>query len=299
MKIHDWMIAGGLLLIGSFTALADDRVVDQSKPAPADGTVTIENFAGSVKVIAWDKGVVQVKGELDDVAERLDFEQRGNFTRIKVVYPRSSRNVHGSDLEIFLPRKSKTEIDSVSADIDIAGMTGNLRANTVSGEIVAASQSQEVVLESISGEIIVKESGKDARISAQTVSGDIEMRAVNGQLELGSISGSIMIDRGEYTRVEANNTSGDIEVKFTGGFAEGSVYRFETISGSIDLEFDELPDAEFDIATFSGSIRNDFGPEATRTSRFGPGRELKFREGEGNGDFRISTLSGSIRLQSR
>ena len=54
--------------------------------------------------------------------------------------------------------------------------------------------------------------------------------------------------------------------------------------------------ARFDIETFNGSIDNCFGPEPVRTSRYTPGRELRFTEGDGNARVAIKTLNGGLRL---
>ena len=54
--------------------------------------------------------------------------------------------------------------------------------------------------------------------------------------------------------------------------------------------------ARFDIETFNGNIRNCFGPDSVRTSKYAPGRELKFTEGGGSGRVTINTLNGNLRL---
>jgi hypothetical protein len=62
------------------------------------------------------------------------------------------------------------------------------------------------------------------------------------------------------------------------------------------VDFEGDVSARFDIETFNGAIRNCFGPEAVRTSKYAPGRELKFTEGSGSGRVSIQTLNGSLRL---
>ena len=60
------------------------------------------------------------------------------------------------------------------------------------------------------------------------------------------------------------------------------------------MDFDGPVNAEFDISTFNGDIRNCFGPKPERTSEYAPGRELRFREGQGSGRVRIKTLNGDV-----
>jgi RNA polymerase sigma factor (sigma-70 family) len=59
--------------------------VDQKRPAAPDGTVSIENMAGSIKVTGWDKPEVQVKGTVGAGGE-LSFEGSG-----KSITSRSNR----------------------------------------------------------------------------------------------------------------------------------------------------------------------------------------------------------------
>jgi hypothetical protein len=70
----------------------------------------------------------------------------------------------------------------------------------------------------------------------------------------------------------------------------------ETVNGSVDILFDGDVSARFDIETFNGDIENCFGPKSERTSKYAPGRELKFTEGGGNGRVVIRTLNGDLTL---
>lgn len=270
--------------------------VDQRVAAPADGTVSVENLAGSVTVSAWDRNEVRVEGELDDRVERLEFENDGNFTRVKVIYPRNMRgNVDGSHLSISVPVNSRVEAGGVSSEIDVRGVSGAVRVETVSGGISVDSTTSDYVLESVSGNIRLEGTGANARVKASTVSGDVRLGEVTGELDVASISGNVYVSGGKFTRVEAGNTSGDIDI--AGSYAEGGVFRFKAISGDITVHFKATPAGTFDVTTFSGGIDNDFGPEPQRTGRYSPGMELKFREGDAETEFRLNTLSGDISLR--
>lgn len=294
--LHNMMLAIALAATAiAGSAVAGERV-DQRVAAPADGTVSIENLAGSVTVSAWDRDEVRVEGELDDRAERLDFENDGNFTRIKVVYPRSMRGgVDGSHLNINVPKNSRLEVSTVSSEVDVSGVAGPVRAESVSGDISVDSATSEYLLESVSGNIRLDSTRDNARVKAATVSGDVRLGKVHGELDVASISGNVYVSDGTFTRIEAENTSGDIEVG--GHFVEDGTYRMEAISGDVTLRFRTEPAGTFDISTFSGGIDNDFGPEPKRTSKYSPGMELEFRAGESDAEFRLNTLSGDISLR--
>ena len=54
--------------------------------------------------------------------------------------------------------------------------------------------------------------------------------------------------------------------------------------------------AKIDVSTINGRIRNCFGPEAERTSKYAPGWSLRFTEGDGDGRVDISTVNGGVNL---
>ncbi len=72
----------------------------------------------------------------------------------------------------------------------------------------------------------------------------------------------------------------------------------EAINGDLRLDILGTVNAEFDIETFNGSIDNSFGPDPVRTSKYTPGRDLRFTQGEGDARIRIKTLNGGITLRN-
>jgi hypothetical protein len=77
--------------------------------------------------------------------------------------------------------------------------------------------------------------------------------------------------------------------------------RVETDSVSAVLTFKVKPpvNADFDIESFSGDIENCFGPKARSTSRYTPGSELNFTQGNGGARVELQTLSGEINICDR
>ena len=88
-------------------------------------------------------------------------------------------------------------------------------------------------------------------------------------------------------------------VKFSAALADGGKLAMESVSGNIDLEFEGEVSARFDVESFSGRIKNCFGPKAERTSKYAPGVELSFTEGAGDGRVSLSTLNGNIEICKR
>jgi DUF4097 and DUF4098 domain-containing protein YvlB len=104
----------------------------------------------------------------------------------------------------------------------------------------------------------------------------------------------VEIVNGSFTRASAHSVNG--EIVFHAELLNNGRLDVETINGEVDIKFAGDISARFDIETFNGEIRNCFGPESERTSRYAPGRELMFSEGDGSGRVTIQTLNGDIRL---
>ncbi|MDX1443385.1 MAG: DUF4097 family beta strand repeat-containing protein [Gammaproteobacteria bacterium] len=300
------LLAASLLVLGSGVVSADERPnerIDSRVDAPADGTVEIENMAGSITVTGWDREEVHVEGRVDPAADDFDFRNEGEFTVIKVKYPsrrggfwNDDVDISGSELRISVPKGSRLIISSISADVDVSDSTGDVEVETISGSMDIETLGEDIQLESISGSVRLSDTREGARVDVETVSGSSRLTGIRGELDVSSVSGSMRVSRSVLSRGEFENTSGDIEVEAE--FSADGDFRFEAISGDVDLRFMGTPNGNFDVTTFSGDIDNSFGPEPKKISRYTPNLELKFSTGEGDADFRINTMSGDIEIRN-
>jgi DUF4097 and DUF4098 domain-containing protein YvlB len=274
-------------------ALAQQKV-DQKRPATRDGVVQISNVAGSVRVTGWDREEVAVTGTLGRGTERLEFSGSGGKTVVKVVLPRASHHVDGSDLEIQLPSGSQLEVETVSAKIAVQNVTGKSRLESVSGSITVTGEPSRFDARSVSGEIEISAANAPGR--ARTVSGTVTLKGVGGTVEASSVSGSLRVTGGEVTSVELETTSG--KISFDAALAKDARLEVKSVSGAVEITLPADVAAEFDVTTFSGEISNDFGPAARRTSEYGPGKELSFSTG-GAARVVAKSFSGSVHLRKR
>jgi DUF4097 and DUF4098 domain-containing protein YvlB len=276
-----------------------NRPVSGRRTMAPDGEVRIENVAGSIKVVAWDRSEVEVKGTVGEDVERLEFGGSDDYTTIKVVLPRHGHccDDGSADLVISVPRMARVEIETVSADIGVTDAAGALRVNSVSGEVELRTRSRDITASSVSGTVEVVGSGAQARVHASSVSGDVRIEGVDAELEVESVSGDTGLQRSKVSRVSMQSTSGD--VTYGGALQAGGSYEFQTVSGDVKLVLEGKRDATYEISSFSGDIENSFGPEPRRTAKYTPGLELRFTEGKGSARVRINTMSGEARLDGR
>lgn len=318
-----------LLTAAAAAPLHAQTAVDRTVATPATGSVEVRNVSGEIRVVGWDRSEVRVTGTLGRGTERLDVTTSGDEVSVEVVIPRGSSNVEGSDLEVRVPARKNVTVRGVSADVDVAGVAGAVDAGSTSGDITVAgspttvrgaSTSGNVALEvttgtleasSTSGNVRIAGSVREA-IKASAVSGNVSVSAPSAELVVKSVSGSVSIS-GATRRLSAGTVSGDMEVRgarlqygafetvsgdlhFAGQLESDAAINAQSHSGDVVLALPANVSARFQVNTFSGDIRNAFGAEPRRVSRYGPGEELNFTNGGGGALVTIKTFSGDVEI---
>ena len=283
-----------VLIVSLFLAPAFAADINERLDADSDGRIDIFNTAGSVAVSGWDRNSVEVTGNLGENVEELIFERDGDRITIKVKVPRNSSRRISSDLVVRVPENSSIDVSTISADIDVEALRGEQNLHTVSGDIEAEVFGGDVDIESVSGDASIEGGNGDNETAASTVSGDVTLLRVSGHLDVESVSGDIVVDEGEFERVGLETVNGDIV--YRAGLREAGKLTAESVNGDVDIRFTGKVSARFDVETFNGDIDSCFGPEPERASRYAPGLELRFSEGDGEGRVTLSTLNGDLRI---
>ena len=278
----------------SVTVFAED--VDRTVDASPDGHVDVSNISGSVKVTGWTRNTVRVTGTLGRNVEELILERDGDKVIIKVKVPKKSGRAIGidSDLSINVPQNSSIDVGTVSADIDVIDVTGDQGLHTVSGDVNTEHTGADIRAESVSGDVEVTGDHADGDVSASSVSGDVSLFRLAGNVEVESVSGDVAVEGGSFKRASLETVTGDLD--FNGELREGGKLTVDSVNGDVDVEFSGNLSARIEIDTFNGNIRNCFGPKAEKSNKYGPGLELEFTEGSGDGRVIISTLNGDVTI---
>ena len=281
-----------LAVLFSVPVMAEE--VDRSMDAASDSAVHVSNISGSVTVDGWNRDQVRVQGELGRNVEELIFERDGDKITIKVKVPRKGGRGIESDLYISVPQDSSLDVGTVSADIDVTGVRGYQKLEAVSGDINTEAFKSDVRAGTVSGDVLIKGRGEDTETRGTTVSGDVTLYGLSGQASAESVSGDVVVDGGSFDRAGFNTVNGDVE--FDAALRDGGRLTAETVNGNVDLRFEDKISGRFDIDTFNGDIDNCFGPKPERTSKYAPGKELSFQEGDGDARVTVSTMNGDISL---
>jgi len=269
--------------------------IDQSLPTGATPSVEISNVQGRVSVSAWDQPVVKVTGTIEN--DKTEFEFSGDAGRVVIkVRPESSKTDRHDDalLDIKVPAGASLDVNTVSADIQVEGVRGAQQLESVSGDVTATAFDEEVEVQTISGDAAVNGSGGKARVETESVSGDVKVRGVSGELQAKSVSGDLELELGTMTRLQMETVSGNVRADAI--LASDGRVEAESVSGNVRIRFGKPVNGEFDLESFSGSIDSCFGPKAERKSKYAPGSELRFTQGEGGARVSVDTMSGNIKL---
>jgi len=271
--------------------------VNESYPVARGAEIDVENIAGSLTFIGWDAAEVQIEGTLGDGVEGIDVEVKDGGVSIEVEY---DENYHGrqstsTDLVIRVPSSSPLNVETISASIQVSGVSGALDLASVSGKIEVADMPEGLDVENVSGSISVDNAPDKADLAS--VSGSIRIGTALGALDAENVSGSILIESGALSGADVETVSGNITCKAVPG-PVGDI-DMETMSGTITLFVDAGAVASFDLETFSGSIVNQIGPEPRKTSKYTPEKELHFNTGTGGPSISLTSFSGTIKLMTR
>lgn len=288
------IIAAGTLLLAIPAAHAVQNI-DRTLPTGATPVVDVSNVQGRVTVVAWDRQEVKVTGTIENDSHELEFSGDSSRVTIKVRIPSKSHSYGRKDdamLDIRVPEGSKLNVQTVSADISVDGVKGAQRLEAVSGDIVASVYDEPLDLRTVSGDADVRGSGGRGRVYAESTSGDVKARGLGNEVEAKAVSGSVDLEVGTTSRVRMESVSGNLEALMT--LADNGRVDAQSVSGDIRITFRKPVNAEFDVESFSGDIDNCFGPKPMRESKFTPGTELNFTEGNGGGHVSLESLSGDI-----
>jgi DUF4097 and DUF4098 domain-containing protein YvlB len=257
-----------------------DRFAETYKVGP-DPALDLTHIAGDVRVITGRNNEIKVEAlkrvrhrNLEEGKRllgqlRVEVTQVGSRIEVRTVYPRTNggRGISSNiDYTITVPVSAAVSVKTVSGDVSVSGVRGEVRAETVSGDVDATSTPNLALAKAVSGDVRARDIGAATNLVLGTVSGTVIASALKVRtLDAGSISGDVQLSDLQVERLTAKTVSGDIG--FDGGLARGGRYEFNAHSGTVRLVLANVSGFELDASTFSGSIRTDFPVTVRSTAR--------------------------------
>lgn len=282
-----------------------------------DGALDLQNLSGDVRITGGSgdqirvEAVKSVRSRGNDDPKRLLEELRievthvGNRVEVRTIYPRSSNRTSGSvDYTITVPTSSSVSVKSISGDVSVGSVNGEVRAETISGDLQVSATPNLAVAKTVSGDVTARDIGAATTLALGSVSGTVFATALKGRsLDAGTVSGDVQLSGVEVERLSAKSVSGNVE--FDGPLARGGRYEFNSHSGNVRVLLDGKTGFELDATTFSGSIRSDFPITLRstadgdrdgrgRSGRSGSNRTIRGAHGDASAVIAVRSFSGTV-----
>jgi DUF4097 and DUF4098 domain-containing protein YvlB len=246
--------------------------VSQSFKVGDGAGVDLSHLAGDIRVTAGSASEIKVEATKrvrhrdPEQAKRLlealrvDINNFNGRVEVRTIYPRRGsfgNNLSASvDYVITVPPNATVALKSISGDVSVTNVKGEVRAETVSGDVNISGTPNVALAKTISGNVTARDIGTQTSLILSTVSGTVIGTGLRVRsLEAGSVSGDVRLVGSEIERLEAKSVSGNIE--FDAPLAKGGRYEFTSHSGNVRVVLSGNTGFELDADTFSGNVRSD------------------------------------------
>ena len=278
-----------------------------------NGTFDLQNLSGEIVVTGGGGSDVRVeaikrvrnpneseaRALLQSIEVRI--EERNGNVEVRTNYPR--RNWSGGvDYTVTLPRDANVVLRSVSGDIRVNTLNGELRVESVSGNVVATSVRRIRQAKTVSGDLEIVESDGD-EVAGGTVSGNLIIRGVKARtVDLQSVSGDLRLTDVESDRAFVRSITGSID--FAGRLSQQGRYEFQSHSGDVRVSPANAQGFSLEASTFSGDLRSDFPLtlQGNQVNNLGPRRNprgIRGSFGTGGAVLTLQSFSGNITIVKR
>jgi hypothetical protein len=278
----------------------------------ATGSFELSNVSGDIVVTGGGGDSVRIdavkrvrsrdeanaKTLLDEL--RIEVTELPNRLEVRTIYPRNRRNYSGSvDYTIAMPSGASATLRTVSGDVRVTNVKGELRAESVSGNVVASGAARLSLLKSVSGNIEVADAVSETEVSVSTVSGTVTARGLKARaVDLSSVSGDVVLTNVTCDRAHVASVSGNIE--YVGALARTGRYEMNSHSGDVRLAISGTTGFELEATTFSGDVRSDFpltlraGMESSGSRGRRLNRSIRGSYGDASAIVTLKSFSGNI-----
>lgn len=285
----------------------------QSYKVGADGALDVQNLSGDVRVTSGRGNEIHIDAikrvrhrDPDDARRllsqlRIDVTQAGNRLEVRTMYPRvSGRGLSASvDYIITVPVNAAVSLKTISGDVSVAQVRGEVRAETTSGDVDVSATPNLAFAKTISGDVRARGINSQSTLTLGTISGDVIASALDVRaLEASTVSGDVHITSVNVERVQAKSMSGNIE--FDSRLARGGRYEFHSHSGNVRVMLSSATGFELDASAFSGSIRSDFPitlrstADSQTSRRGGMNRAIRGTYGDASAILSVRSFSGNV-----
>jgi DUF4097 and DUF4098 domain-containing protein YvlB len=280
--------------------------ISKSFKVGASGTLDITNVSGNVVVTEGGSDTIVIdavkryRGDGTDAKDQfaratIEMAERAGRVEVKTIY--TSRNTRVSvDYAVTAPAGTSVFAHSISGDVKVTNIKGEVRADTVSGDVTATGTPGATLVRTISGDATASGIDHQNDLRVSSISGNVTIRAARARsLDVDSTSGDVALTDVVCDRATVKAFSGDLS--YSGSLAKAGRYEFHSQSGDIRLTLAGTSGFELDASSFSGSVRSDFPvtvPPGQPIGGQGVRKSIRGVVGSGGATLSIKTFSGDI-----
>jgi len=302
-------VALTLAVLAPTSALAQDDqssdIVERTFNVGPKGALDISNLSGSIVITGVAGDEIRVKAERqawgdDAKGIVIDASKTPGRVEVRTLFGHH-KNKAEVDYTVEVPYDTSVTAHSLSGDITVVKVRGELQLDTTNGNIEAMGTPRLVRLKSFSGNVVVTDAGAVDVLSASTVSGDLMIKSLKARgVDLVTVSGDLTLLSTWCERAQLRTVNGDVE--FSGGIAPGGRYEFNSHSGDISLHLAGNQGFELSATTFSGEVHSELPltmvtrPDPNLPEGVPHSQDVKGTFGDGGALLLVKTFSGDVNV---
>lgn len=264
---------GYLIFLASTVANAADEEFEISILARQGMLINLEHSFGNLEVRQGNDNQVKITGSksaesgnqviaqefLDEI--ELKISEGSNQINITTFYPnigfsllrRNKVTNREMSYTIEIPLGTKLDVALRFGDIDLNGLSGDVKVDgrqaiiqalELRGDVSVRNANGSVIIESIDGSVEID--ANDASVSVSSVSGDLVLRNKFGSSEIRNVQGSVRTS-GEITPIFAEGIGGNLNV---------DTYASTVIVNGVDQNVDvSSKEAEVIVTNIQGDVK--------------------------------------------
>ena len=284
-----------------------EKISKSFKVGPS-GTLDVANVSGNVVVTEGGTDTIVIdavkkyRGPAADAKDQfaratIEMMERAGRVDVKTTY--TDRHTRVSiDYTVTAPSGTTVFAHSMSGDVKVTNIKGEVRIDTVSGNVTATGTPAATLVRTVSGDATAIGIDHQNELRVSTVSGNVTIRSARARsVDADSTSGDVTLTDVLCDRALVKAFSGDIA--YSGSLSKAGRYQFQSQSGEILLTLVGTTGFELDASTFSGSVRSDFPvtvPPGQPIGGQGPRKTLRGVVGSGGPTLTIKAFSGDISI---
>jgi DUF4097 and DUF4098 domain-containing protein YvlB len=204
------------------------------------GRFTLRQASGEITIRGVEGDTVRVRSRDDKaLAELFEIETGDGFLELRQPDTigfglKMFRRNESPEIEVEVPHGATVSIDSASADLEVADLSGDKHFRTASGDMRLERLAGAVQIETVSGDVEL-DGQAPIDLGAKSVSGDVHVRVPRlRKLDMTTTSGDILLDAelsgdGPFA---LRSISGDVTIVGRGGIR----IEAESITGDMSSD---------------------------------------------------------------